>query len=120
MDLGVGSFVFALGLICALPLLQSWRRRPFFSTLLTSIKRSAGVLALGIVRVLMVKGVEYPVSFLSSSFVNFQTRKKLSPLTKIYNLVGARNRVWSTLELLLHSCTRTNSRSSIRMAFYQT
>lgn len=64
MDLGVGSFVFSLGLISALPLLRAKAPRAgssLFSTLIRSVKRSAGVLALGGVRVLMVKGVDYPV-----------------------------------------------------------
>ncbi|ORY90902.1 GPI-anchored wall transfer protein 1 [Leucosporidium creatinivorum] len=60
MDIGVGSFVFSLGLISALPLLRSTERTPFVSAVWQSAKKSAGVLALGLVRVIMVKGVEYP------------------------------------------------------------
>ena len=61
MDLGVGSFVFSMGIVSALPLLRSKTQPRFISHVLSSIKRSAGVLALGLVRVLMVKGVDYPV-----------------------------------------------------------
>jgi phosphatidylinositol glycan class W len=61
MDLGVGSFVFTQGLISALPLLRQRARLPLSMRLRTAIKRSAGVLALGFVRVLAVKGTEYPV-----------------------------------------------------------
>lgn len=61
MDLGVGSFVFSLGLVSALPLLRSKIRKPFIPQVLLSVQKSAGVIALGIVRVLMVKGVDYPV-----------------------------------------------------------
>ena len=61
MDLGVGSFVFSLGLISALPLLKSTARAPFLYAVWVSTKKSAGVLALGVVRVVMVKGIEYPV-----------------------------------------------------------
>ncbi|KAI5476463.1 GWT1-domain-containing protein [Pseudohyphozyma bogoriensis] len=60
MDLGVGSFVFSLGMVSALPRLRSKSRTPLFVAMFTSIKHSAGVLALGVVRVLMVKGVDYP------------------------------------------------------------
>jgi phosphatidylinositol glycan class W len=67
MDLGVGSFVFSLGLISALPLLRSTERTPFFTAVWSSAKKSAGVIALGFVRVLMVKGVDYPVGVFPSS-----------------------------------------------------
>ncbi|KAK4049760.1 Glucosaminyl phosphatidylinositol (GlcN-PI) nositol acylation protein [Microbotryomycetes sp. JL221] len=60
MDLGVGSFVFSLGLISALPLLKSTRRLPFLIAAWKVIKKSFGVIVLGIVRVIMVKGVDYP------------------------------------------------------------
>lgn len=63
MDIGVGSFVFALGIVSALPLLRSKDRRTFLPAIWGSVKRSASVLALGAVRVIMVKGVDYPVSF---------------------------------------------------------
>lgn len=62
MDLGVGSFVFSLGIVSALPLLRGQVRSSLVASVWDSIKKSAGVLALGIVRVLMVKGVDYPVS----------------------------------------------------------
>ncbi|GAA5867727.1 hypothetical protein JCM3774_003393 [Rhodotorula dairenensis] len=86
MDLGVGSFVFSLGLVSALPLLRravalpdptsspptlsvstTQRHRPaasvpssYATTILTSLRKSLPVIALGMVRVIMVKGVEYP------------------------------------------------------------
>lgn len=65
MDLGVGSFVFSLGLVSALPLLRTPVRTPLLAAVWGSTKKSAGVLALGVGRVLMVKGVEYPVRGLS-------------------------------------------------------
>jgi phosphatidylinositol glycan class W len=60
MDLGVGSFVFSLGMMSALPLLRSKQQPPFLAQVWITTKKSAGVLALGLVRVAMVKGVEYP------------------------------------------------------------
>lgn len=85
MDLGVGSFVFSLGVITALPLLRSTDRKPFLSSVSSSAKKSAGVLALGFVRVLMVKGVDYPVS---PAFVHLA--RSVSALNVIYASTGTR------------------------------
>ncbi|GAA5909839.1 hypothetical protein JCM8208_000965 [Rhodotorula glutinis] len=69
MDLGVGAFVFSLGLVAALPFLRqaSLPRTASTSTLasyLTSLARTARktapLVVLGLVRVVMVKGVDYP------------------------------------------------------------
>ncbi|BGP37588.1 Glucosaminyl phosphatidylinositol (GlcN-PI) nositol acylation protein [Rhodotorula kratochvilovae] len=67
MDLGVGSFVFSLGLTGALPLLRAPANAPPLSprgyarALARSVRKCAPLVALGLVRVAMVKGVEYPV-----------------------------------------------------------
>lgn len=60
MDLGVGSFVFSLGMTSALPLLRSKHRPPFLREAWSTTKKAAGVLLLGLARVAMVKGVDYP------------------------------------------------------------
>ncbi|OCF38235.1 hypothetical protein I316_00461 [Kwoniella heveanensis BCC8398] len=65
MDVGVGSFVFSLGLISVKslsPLHQNVERpAPFLlSEVLRALRKSAPTLALGLVRVIMVKGTEYP------------------------------------------------------------
>lgn len=60
MDLGVGSFVFSLGMMSALPLLRSKHRPPFVREVWGTTVKSAGVLVLGLIRVAMVKGVDYP------------------------------------------------------------
>ncbi|SPC61632.1 related to GWT1 - GPI-anchored wall transfer protein [Ustilago sp. UG-2017b] len=62
MDMGVGSFVFSLGLISALPFLKSPqnRFRPLRQQVVSDFRKSLPLLLLGSVRVLMVKGVEYP------------------------------------------------------------
>ena len=65
MDIGVGSFVFSLGLTSAAPYLLP---KPesigtgASKSILTGFRKSVPVWILGAVRVLMVKGVEYPVS----------------------------------------------------------
>lgn len=69
MDLGVGSFVFSLGLVAALPLLRgstSGTAPPaspasYFASIVRSFRKSLPLIALGGVRVIMVKGVDYPV-----------------------------------------------------------
>ncbi|KAJ7782797.1 GWT1-domain-containing protein [Mycena metata] len=62
MDLGVGSFVFSNGLVSALPLLKdpAHLNAPLLPKLLAVVKRTAPVIALGVVRVVLVKGTEYP------------------------------------------------------------
>ena len=81
MDLGVGSFVFSMGLISALPYLRSpsLRLKPIIPQLLNSIRKSLPVFALGMVRVWMVKGIEYPVSDLPLALIIFRrvTDKRL-------------------------------------------
>lgn len=62
MDLGVGSFVFSLGLVSALPLLKLKKRNSFLIGIYIELKKSLGVLLLGCIRIIMVKGVDYPVS----------------------------------------------------------
>jgi phosphatidylinositol glycan class W len=63
MDLGVGSFVFSQGLVSALPLVKDINHlvRPLGPKLRTSVKKVIPVLALGLIRLLLVKGSEYPV-----------------------------------------------------------
>ena len=72
MDLGVGSFVFSLGLVSALPLLKPLVRTAvdpkavgeprtrLSRRIATAAKRSIGIFALGLVRLAMVKGTAYP------------------------------------------------------------
>lgn len=62
MDLGVGSFVFSLGIISALPLLRSpsQRFKPMRYQLFRDARRSLPLIILGGIRVLMVKGTHYP------------------------------------------------------------
>ncbi|KAJ7039128.1 GWT1-domain-containing protein [Mycena alexandri] len=62
MDLGVGSFVFSNGLVSALPLLKdpAHLNASLLPKLLAVVKRTAPVIALGVVRVVLVKGTEYP------------------------------------------------------------
>ncbi|KAF9483265.1 hypothetical protein BDN70DRAFT_873954 [Pholiota conissans] len=62
MDLGVGSFVFSQGIVSAIPLIRdpTYITAPMFPKLVSVTKKSLPVIALGIIRVLLVKGTEYP------------------------------------------------------------
>lgn len=62
MDLGVGSFVFSLGIISAAPLLRSpsQRFKPMKYQLLRDARKSFPMIVLGSIRIIMVKGVDYP------------------------------------------------------------
>lgn len=64
MDVGVGSFVFSLGIIGARPFLappNQFSRANLWPSFWRSVKKSIPTLLLGLVRVVMVKGIEYPV-----------------------------------------------------------
>lgn len=68
MDTGVGSFVFSQGVVSAIPLLRdpayltgSLRRK-----VISVSWKNLPVLVLGLVRVLLVKGTDYPVSSVTS------------------------------------------------------
>lgn len=65
MDVGVGSFVFSLGIVSVRHLAgkgQTGQSVPaWLWSCVKALRKSSAVLALGVVRVLMVKGAEYPV-----------------------------------------------------------
>ncbi|KAJ7656693.1 GWT1-domain-containing protein [Mycena rosella] len=62
MDLGVGSFVFSNGLVSAIPLLKDPHHlsAPQLPKVLTVMRKTLPIIALGVIRVLLVKGTEYP------------------------------------------------------------
>lgn len=64
MDVGVGSFVFSLGLVSVKAFPSTSSKDSSGLTpggLLGSMKRSIPILVLGLIRVMMVKGTDYPV-----------------------------------------------------------
>jgi phosphatidylinositol glycan class W len=67
MDMGVGAFVFSQGIVSAIPLIKTkaHSRPPLTTEIASVIVKCAPVLALGLVRVVLVKGAQYPVSFIS-------------------------------------------------------
>ncbi|KAJ3996219.1 GWT1-domain-containing protein [Lentinula boryana] len=62
MDIGVGSFVFSGGIASAMPLIKtpSHLAAPLIPKMLRAMRKSLPIILLGIVRVLLVKGTEYP------------------------------------------------------------
>lgn len=64
MDLGVGSFVFTQGLTMSLRLLKDPKHlsSPLLPKIIDSVRKTVPMLLLGVVRVILVKGSEYPVS----------------------------------------------------------
>lgn len=62
MDMGVGSFVFSAGLVASRPVLKEraeGRATPLGPRLMRSLRHSLPLLALGVVRLLSVKGLDY-------------------------------------------------------------
>ncbi|KAL2017392.1 hypothetical protein VTK56DRAFT_2235 [Thermocarpiscus australiensis] len=62
MDMGVGSFVFSAGIVGSRPVLKErveGRATPLGARLLRSLRHSLPLLALGVVRLLSVKGLDY-------------------------------------------------------------
>ena len=64
MDVGVGSFVFSQGVVSAIPLLKnsSHLSAPLLPKLTMVAWKMLPLIGLGLLRVLIVKGAEYPVS----------------------------------------------------------
>lgn len=64
MDLGVGSFVFSQGVVSAIPLIKdpAYLKAPILQKLGSVCRRCLPLLMLGLLRMISVKGTEYPVS----------------------------------------------------------
>lgn len=65
MDVGVGSFVFSMGVV-SIKSFTSLPDQSAFSRIARSLYKSLPIILLGLVRVIMVKGSEYPVSHAKS------------------------------------------------------
>ncbi|KAI0249277.1 GWT1-domain-containing protein [Lactifluus subvellereus] len=62
MDMGVGAFVFSQGIVSAIPLIKNptYSRVSLIREVASVLRKSAPVLALGVVRVILVKSTQYP------------------------------------------------------------
>ena len=63
MDLGVGSFVFSQGIVSAIQLIRdpAYLTSPVVSKFIHVTRKSLPVIFLGLIRVVLVKGTDYPV-----------------------------------------------------------
>jgi phosphatidylinositol glycan class W len=74
MDMGVGSFVFSQGIVSAIPVIQLVNyppdlRPPLWMEIFSVLEKSLPVILLGLLRLVLVKGTQYPVSYPSLLFV---------------------------------------------------
>ncbi|KAJ3826791.1 GWT1-domain-containing protein [Lentinula raphanica] len=62
MDIGVGSFVFSGGIASAIPLIKTphYLAMPMVPKMFRAMRKALPIIILGLVRVLLVKGTEYP------------------------------------------------------------
>ncbi|KAH9811652.1 GWT1-domain-containing protein [Melampsora americana] len=61
MDLGVGSFVFSLGIVGALPVLKgALTQQSFWVEVWNGARKMVPLVLLGVIRTILVKGVDYP------------------------------------------------------------
>ena len=65
MDLGVGSFVFSQGIVSAIQLTKdpAYLTSPVVSKFVRVTRKSLPVIVLGLIRVILVKGTDYPVIY---------------------------------------------------------
>jgi phosphatidylinositol glycan class W len=63
MDLGVGSFVFSSGVVSAIPLLKdpAHLKAPLLPKVVAVVQKTLPIIAIGVIRVLLVKVTDYPV-----------------------------------------------------------
>jgi glucosaminylphosphatidylinositol acyltransferase len=76
MDMGVGSFVFSQGIVSAIPVIQLVKsprdlRPRLILEILSVLEKSLPVLVLGLLRLVLVKGTQYPVSCPSLLLISF-------------------------------------------------
>ncbi|KAG2347263.1 GWT1-domain-containing protein [Suillus weaverae] len=62
MDIGVGSFVFSQGVVSAIPIIKdiSYLQAPILPKLKSVSRKMIPIIVLGILRIVLVKGTEYP------------------------------------------------------------
>ena len=65
MDLGVGSFVFSQGIVSAIHVIIDpvYLTSPVVSKFIRVTRKSLPIICLGCIRVILVKGTDYPVIY---------------------------------------------------------
>ena len=63
MDIGVGSFVFSQGVVSAIQIIKdpTYLTSPVLSKFISVTRKSLPIIVLGLIRVILVKGTDYPV-----------------------------------------------------------
>ena len=71
MDLGVGSFVFSQGVVSAIQIIKdpAYLTSPVVSKFIRVTRKSLPIIVLGLIRVILVKGADYPVIYHYSFFI---------------------------------------------------
>jgi hypothetical protein len=79
MDLGVGSFIFAQGVASALPLLKDpdHLSGSIIPKVLASVKKTSPLLLIGMIRLILVKGTDYPGVRRITSITNLIANTKI-------------------------------------------
>ena len=74
MDIGVGSFVFSQGVVSAIQIIKdpAYLTSPVLSKFISVTRKSLPIIVLGLIRVILVKGTDYPVIHSFLSFFFFQ------------------------------------------------
>jgi phosphatidylinositol glycan class W len=105
MDVGVGSFVFSLGIVSS-KAFSGKTSSPWIKICFGSLRNAAPVLALGFIRLLMVKGVEYPEHLTEYGVHwNFFFTLGLVPALCSMLMPLRRKMRWSFLAVCLALCT---------------
>jgi hypothetical protein len=80
MDLGVGSFVFSQGVVSAIQLVRdpAYLTSPVVSKFIRVTRKSLPIIVLGLIRVILIKGIDYPV---------IQSFRFFFPLSNLLNVV---------------------------------
>ncbi|EUC61320.1 GPI-anchored wall transfer protein, putative [Rhizoctonia solani AG-3 Rhs1AP] len=115
MDLGVGSFVFSQGVVSAVPIIKNPRllMNPLLPKVLAACKKVIPLLLLGLIRVLAVKGTEYPehVTEYGVHWNFFITLALLPPLSTLFHpfIVHAPLSLLGLFLTLVHQVVLTNT-----------
>jgi len=122
MDMGVGSFVFSAGIVASRPILKEraeGRVTPLITRLTRSIRHSLPLLALGVIRLLSVKGLDYAehVTEYGVHWNFFFTLGFLPPLVALFQSALSIIPSYAALALLLGTLYQITLENTELMAY---